>query len=72
MAMRWRTYSSEFKSIKVPVPSYTEQVEIADYLDKRCVLIDKTIADRNKAINKLEDYKKSLIYEIVTGKREVL
>ena len=72
MAMRWRTYSSEFKSIKVPVPSYTEQVEIADYLDKRCAFIDKTIADRNKAINKLEDYKKSLIYEIVTGKREVL
>lgn len=71
MAMRWRTYSSEFKSIKVPVPPYNEQCRIADYLDKKCALIDKTIADRNGAIEKLQEYKKSLIYEVVTGKKEV-
>lgn len=71
MAMRWRTYSSEFKSIKVPVPPYNEQCQIADYLDKKCALIDKTIADRNGAIEKLQEYKKSLIYEVVTGKKEV-
>lgn len=71
MAMRWRTYSSEFKSIKVPVPPYVEQCQIADYLDRKCELLDKTIADRNKAIDKLQEYKKSLIYEVVTGKKEV-
>lgn len=71
MAMRWRTYSSEFKSIKVPVPPYIEQCQIADYLDSKCEMLDKTIADRNKAIEKLQEYKKSLIYEVVTGKREV-
>lgn len=71
MAMRWRTYSSEFKSIKVPVPPYIEQCQIADYLDSKCEMLDKTIADRNKAIEKLQEYKKSLIYEVVTGKKEV-
>ena len=71
MAMRWRTYSSEFKSIKVPVPPYIEQCQIADYLDSKCEMLDKTIADRNKAIDKLQEYKKSLIYEVVTGKKEV-
>jgi len=34
-------------------------------------MLDKTIADRNKAIEKLQEYKKSLIYEVVTGKKEV-
>jgi type I restriction enzyme S subunit len=71
MEMRWRTYSSEFKSIKVPVPSYDEQHQIADYLDLKCTQIDKTISDRQIAIEKLQEYKKSLIYEVVTGKREV-
>ena len=71
MAMRWRTYSSEFKSIKVPVPPYIEQCQIADYLDSKCEMLDKTIADRNKAIEKLQEYKKSLIYEVVTGIKEV-
>ena len=55
MAMRWRTYSSEFKSIKVPVPPYIEQCQIADYLDSKCEMLDKTIADRNKALEKLQD-----------------
>ena len=71
MAMRWRTYSSEFKSIKVPIPPYEEQCQIAEYLDKKSDCIDKTIADRQGLIGKLQEYKKSLIYEVVTGKREV-
>ncbi len=71
MAMRWRTYSSEFKSIRVPVPPYKEQIEIADYLDEKCASIEKTINDRQVAIDKLQEYKKSLIYEVVTGKKEV-
>lgn len=71
MAMRWRTYSSEFKSIKVPVPPYEEQKAIAKYLDNKCSMVDKTISDRASAIEKLREYKKSLIFEVVTGKKEV-
>lgn len=71
MAMRWRTYSSEFKSIRVPVPPYDEQVRIAEYLDEKCAFIEKSIKDRINAVSKLQEYKKSLIYEVVTGKKEV-
>ncbi len=71
MAMRWRTYSSEFKSIRVPVPPYDEQVRIAEYLDEKCAFIEKSIKDRINAVSKLQEYRKSLIYEVVTGKKEV-
>ena len=72
MMMRWRTYSSEFRSIKVPVPTKTEQEEIADFLDKRTAEIDSLISEKESLINDLEAYKKSLIYEVVTGKRRVV
>ena len=72
MMMRWRTYSSEFRSIKVPVPTKTEQEEIADFLDKRTTEIDSLIAEKESLIKDLESYKKSLIYEVVTGKRRVV
>lgn len=71
MAMRWRTYSDEFRNIKVPVPPYSEQIKIADYLDKKCSLIEENIKERESILDKLQEYKKSLIYEVVTGKREV-
>ena len=71
MMMRWRTYSSEFRAIKVPVPPFEEQQAIADYLDEKCAAIDKMVAEKNALIADLEAYKKSLIYETVTGKREV-
>ena len=48
-----------------------EQSEIADYLDKRCGAIDKVVEKKAEIISKLTDYKKSLIYEVVTGKKEV-
>ena len=71
MMMRWRTYSQEFKQIMVPVPSLDEQRQIADYLDSKCAEIDSTIADKQYQLSILEQYKKSLIYEYVTGKKEV-
>lgn len=71
MAMRWRTYSAEFISIKVPFPPISVQNEIVDYLDIKCVAIDKTIETKQIVIDKLTAYKKSLIYEVVTGKKEV-
>ena len=71
MMMRWRTYSSEFRAIKVPVPPFEEQQAIADYLDEMCAAIDAMVAEKEALIADLEAYKKSLIYEVVTGKREV-
>lgn len=72
MMMRWRTYSSEFKRIHVPFPPLEEQQQIADYLDSKCSEIDTLIADKKRQLDILADYKKSLIYEYVTGKKEVL
>lgn len=71
MLMRWRTYSSEFRQIQVPYPSLIEQKKIADYLDEKCNEIDILIKNKQKQLKTLEQYKKSLIYEYVTGKKEV-
>ena len=71
MMMRWRTYSSEFKRIHVPFPSFDEQQQIADYLDSKSSEIDALITDKKRQLDILADYKKSLIYEYVTGKKEV-
>ena len=48
-----------------------EQIAIASYLDKKCSEINKAIADKEQVIEKFTEYKKSLIYECVTGKRKV-
>lgn len=55
----------------LPVPALTEQKEVADYLDAKCAKIDGLIAKKEQLVKELEGYKKSLIYEVVTGKREV-
>lgn len=62
---------NELTNIVVALPSEKEQLGISNYLDKKCALIDKTLNDRWNAIDKLQSYKKSIIYEVVTGKREV-
>lgn len=72
MLMRWRTYAQEFKQISVPFPSIETQQEIADYLDKNCSEIDTIISDKKKQLEVIAEYKKSLIYEYVTGKKEVM
>mgnify|MGYP004637666913 CR=1 FL=1 len=53
------------------LPSLHEQKEIADYLDAKCAEIDGLIVKKEQLVKELESYKKSLIYEVVTGKREV-
>lgn len=62
---------SLLKSMPVLLPPLEEQKEIADYLDAKCAEIDKLIAKKEQLVKELESYKKSLIYEVVTGKREV-
>lgn len=59
------------KNTPIPIMSIQEQNEIINYLDKKCSGIDSIIADKKKQLEILEQYKKSLIYEYVTGKKEV-
>lgn len=57
---------------KITVPPLYEQEEIVNYLNKKIMEIDSLIAEKESLINDLEAYKKSLIYEVVTGKRKVV
>lgn len=63
--------ASAIGDIRIVIPPIEEQARIADYLDKKYMEIDKIITDKKQVIEKLEEYKKSLIYECVTGKRKV-
>ena len=61
----------ELGEIKVVVPSQQDMLTIADYLDSKCSEIDALLQNYEDQIATLEEYKKSLIYEYVTGKKEV-
>ena len=61
----------KIKNTWLPIPPLPEQQSIADYLDQKCGEIDKLISIKQQKIEKLKDYKKSLIFECVTGKRKV-
>lgn len=67
-AMRY----ANFVQIPILIPTADEQTDIADYLDKKCSSIDSIIATKRQQLEKLEEYKKSLIFEYVTGKKEVV
>ena len=54
-----------------PLPSLSEQQRIADYLDERCADIDSVIDIRTRQLERLEDYRRALIFAYVTGKKEV-
>ncbi len=59
-------------SVYIALPSISIQKEIADYIDEKIDSIDSLITIKQKKIDKLNEYKKSLIYEYVTGKKEVI
>lgn len=59
------------RNTPIPYAPLNEQKEIADYLDAKCAEIDGLTAKKEQLVKELESYKKSLIYEVVTGKREV-
>ena len=71
MDFRKRLYWSYFKNISLCIPPLTEQVAIADYADEITRKTDSFINTKQQQLSTLEDYKKSLIYEYVTGKKEV-
>lgn len=68
---RWRLPANQFLNFFIPVPSIEEQDEIVKYLNNQCAQIDALIQKKQQLLATLESYKKSLIYEYVTGKKEV-
>lgn len=66
-AMRYSNFA-QVRLYDIPIE---EQKEIADYLEEKCKAIDVLIEKKEKFVNKLKQYKESIIYEYVTGKKEV-
>ena len=66
-----RLYTDGLFAIECPLPPEDEQQAIVSYLDEKWTQIDRLIAIKQAKIEKLEQYKRSLIYEYVTGKKEV-
>ena len=63
--------ADKYSVMPIIIPPLSEQQSIADYLDRKCSEIDELISIKQQKIEKLKDYKKSLIFECVTGKRKV-
>lgn len=66
-----RISRTQLGNIFLPIPPSSEQAFIVSYLDEKCAAIDDVIAEKEELIGELENYKKSLIFEVVTGKRRV-
>lgn len=66
------TSSSKVLAFTIPLPSVEEQAEIVEALNTKCAGIDALIAKKQQYLTEIENYKKSLIYEYVTGKKEVV
>lgn len=70
-ASRLRLYPHQFLNILFPVPPAEEQVRIVEYLDRKVNAVDNLIDQKTKLLSELKVYKQTLIYEYVTGKKEV-
>ncbi len=68
---RWRLPTFTFLNFQIPLPPLSEQKAIAHFLDEKCSEIDRILEGKEKQLTLLQEYKKSLIYEYVTGKKEV-
>lgn len=71
-ASRLRLYPQQFLSIRYPVPPMSEQKEIVSYLKEKIDDIDSLIQKKGQYLAEIESYKKSFIFEYVTGKKEVI
>ena len=67
----WRLYTNDLFDIRMPVPSFTEQQVIVDYLDKTTAITDAGIARARQQIELIEEYRTRLIADVVTGKLDV-
>lgn len=71
MDFRKRLYWPQFRIMKVCLPDIHEQRRIADYIDVKSKEIDEIIAQKHEQLQVISNYKKSVIYEYVTGKKEI-
>ena len=69
---QWDLPAEALENIPILIPPTGEQQRIADFLDTKCAEIEALISDKQKQLVVLNEYKKSLIFEYVTGKKEVL
>lgn len=69
---RWRLPAQNFNKMLIPVPKVDDQYVLASHLDAKCAQIEQLISLKESKIEKLQQYKRSLIYEYVTGKKEVV
>jgi len=60
------------KNYYILLPPVEEQIQIADYLDRMCETMQTIVEEKQALVNRLESYKRSLIFEVVTGKRKVV
>lgn len=67
----FRTKANDLKKINMMIPPLVEQKEIVSYLDEKCNEIDNLIDKKHEILKELETYKQSLIFEYVTGKKDV-
>lgn len=68
---QWDLQAYDFENTSILVPPLKEQQQITNFLDKKCKYISNLIAEKRKQLNFLKEYKNSLIYEYVTGKKQV-
>ncbi|MGN8843396.1 MULTISPECIES: restriction endonuclease subunit S [Bacillaceae] len=69
---RWRLPTDEFLNFYFPIPSIEEQNQIVNFLTRKIQKIDELIDSKEELLNEMEQFKRSLIYEYVTGKKEVI
>lgn len=69
---RWRLQADKFLNFTIPIPPTEEQEEIANYLDQKCSEIDTLIENKTQLLEEMETLKKSIIFEYVTGKKEII
>ena len=70
-SIRYTISTNDFMHLKMPVPPLAEQQQIADYLDEKCKNINNRVQKRRQQLEWLKEYKKSLIFDYVTGKKRV-
>jgi type I restriction enzyme S subunit len=69
---RWRLQTDKFLNFILPIPPLDEQYKIAEYINSKLSSMNLLINQKKGLLLDLEEYKKSIIYECVTGKREVI
>ena len=63
---------TSYNSMKIPVPSRETQQQIVAFIDNKTIDIDVLICEKEALVSDLESHKKSLIFEVVTGKRKAV